>query len=184
MGDKRWIPCTVRRTLEAEPWNRYTLSRVVGVPHENEPKVDGESLKGDVVGNGQDRDARENLEREEVRSSAYITREGLEHVGFAVRCRGRVSILKGTARQAHTVQAETGERRTNECWRGRSERGRSQLQEEEKTSKQRQNGRTKTVRTRRERQEENVSGGTSIGHRTRARQAVDSREDEEKGSRR
>ena len=32
-----------------------------------------------------------------------------------------------------------------------------------------------------ERQEENVSGGTSIGHRTRARQAVDSREDEEKG---
>ena len=52
-----------------------------------------------------DKDYKEKLEMEEhvpVPKRVYTTREDLEVFGFTARCPGCMSLLKGTARQAHT----------------------------------------------------------------------------------
>ena len=67
VGDERnmWLTRTVRRTLDKGRWNRDRLRMITGVlwrVNDEPPKVEGESLKGDVVVG---KDYRENLEREE-----------------------------------------------------------------------------------------------------------------------
>ena len=52
-----------------------------------------------------DREYKEKLEAEEhvpVPKRAYISQEILQEFGFAARCPGCMSLLRGTARQAHT----------------------------------------------------------------------------------
>ena len=52
-----------------------------------------------------DNDFRDKLEMEEhvsVPKRAYISLEDVETCGFTARCLGGLSLLKGTARQAHT----------------------------------------------------------------------------------
>ena len=79
---------------------------VVAVPwrkNEDDPKMDGERLKSEVV--AMDKEYREKLEAEEhvpVPKRVYISRKNLKEFGFTVRCPGCMSLLRGTARQAHT----------------------------------------------------------------------------------
>ena len=85
-----------------ERWDRSNLEMVVAVPwRKNED--DGERLKSEVV--AMDKEYREKLEAEEhvpVPKRVYISREILEVFGFTARCPGCMSLLRGTARQAHT----------------------------------------------------------------------------------
>ena len=85
--------------------------------------MDGERPKGEVV--MMDKDCKEKLEMEEhfpVPKRVYKTSEDLEVFKFTARCRGRVSLLMGTARQAHTEnrrrrieeEAEAAQRRVKE----------------------------------------------------------------------
>ena len=89
-----------------ERWDRSHLEMVVAVPlrkNEDDPKMDGERLKSEVV--VMDTEYRENLEAEEhvpVPKRVSISREILEEFGFTARCPGGMSLLRGTARLAHT----------------------------------------------------------------------------------
>ena len=173
VGDQRGsrLTRTVRRKLERDRWNRDSLSMVIGVScrkNNDDPKVDGESLKGGVV--VMDRDYKENQKKKNTfqsqREVLHITREDLGLSGFTAKCPGRVSIPRGSVTQAHTIRiAGRGSRSTVRMGR----RGRSQLQKEENTTKQqRQNGWTKT-----ERAEPSSSGsaGTGVNHRRRKSEA-------------
>ena len=77
----------------ADPWRK----------NEDDPKMDGERLKSEVI--VMDKEYKEQLEAEEhvpVPKRVYVSRENLEEFGFTARCPGCVSLLRGTARQAHT----------------------------------------------------------------------------------
>ena len=101
-----WLTRTLRRKPAKERWDQSNLEMVVAVPWrkiEDDPKMDGERLKSEVV--TMDKKYREKLEAEEhvpVPNRVYISRENLEKFGFTVRCPGCMSLLWGTARQAHT----------------------------------------------------------------------------------
>ena len=94
------------KKISKERWDRSNLEMVVAVPlrkNEDDPKMDGERLKSEVV--VMDKEYRENLEAEEhvpVPKRVYISRENLEEFGFTARCPGCMSLLRGTARLAHT----------------------------------------------------------------------------------
>ena len=78
--------------------------------------MDGERLKSEVI--VMDKEYKEKLEAEEhvpVPKRVYISRENLEEFGFTVRCPGCMSLLRGTARQAHT---ESCRRRIEEELKG------------------------------------------------------------------
>ena len=87
-------------------WERSNLGMIVAVPwckKEDDANMDGERLEGEVV--MMDKDYKEKLETEErlpVPKRVYSTREDLEEFGFTARCPGCMSLLKGSARQAHT----------------------------------------------------------------------------------
>ena len=95
---------------------------VVAVPwrkNEDDPKMDGERLKSEVV--AMDKEYREKLEAEEhvpVPKRVYISRKNLKEFRFTVRCPGCMSLLRRTARQAHT---ENCRRRTEEEPKGHRE---------------------------------------------------------------
>ena len=77
----------------AVPWRK----------NEDDAKMDGERLEGEVV--IMDKDCKEKLEMEDhvpVPKGVYMTREDLEVFRFIARCPGCTSLLKFTARQAHT----------------------------------------------------------------------------------
>ena len=115
-----------------ERCERSNLEMIVAVPwrkNEDDEKMDGERLEGEVV--LMDKDFRDKLEMEEhvsVSKRACISREDIETFGFTARCIGCLSIFKGTARQAHTkgcrrriegempdtVEAEAVQRRVKE----------------------------------------------------------------------
>ena len=101
-----WLTRTVRRKPAKERWDRSNLEMVVAVPwrkNEDDPKMDGERLKSEVI--VMDEEYKEKLEAEEhvrVPKRVYISRENLEEFGFTARCPGSMSLLRGTARQAHT----------------------------------------------------------------------------------
>ena len=101
-----WLTRTVRRKPAKERWDRSNLEMVVAVPwrkNEDDPKMDGERLKTEVI--VMDKEYKEKLEAEEhvpIPKRVYISRENLEEFGFTARCPGCVSLLRGTARQAHT----------------------------------------------------------------------------------
>ena len=89
-----------------ERWDRSNLEMVVAVPwrkNEDDPKMDGERLKSEVI--VMDKEYKEKLEAEEhvpVPKRVYISRENLEEFGFTARFPGCMSLLRGTARQEHT----------------------------------------------------------------------------------
>ena len=101
-----WLTRTVRRKPAKERWDRSNLEMVVAVPwrkNEDDPKMDGERLKSEVI--VMDKEYKEKLEAEEhvpVPKRVYISRENLEEFGFTARCSRCMSLLRGTARQAHT----------------------------------------------------------------------------------
>ena len=101
-----WLTRTVQRKPAKERWDQSNLEMVVAVPwrkNEDDPKVDGERLKSEVV--TMDKEYTEKLEAEEyvpVPKRVYISRENLEEFGFTARCPGCMSLLRKTARQAHT----------------------------------------------------------------------------------
>ena len=92
---------------------------VVVVPwrkNEDDPKMDGERPKSEVI--VMDKEYKEKLEAEEhvpIPKRVCISRENLEEFGFTARCPGCVSLLRGTARQAHT---ESCRRRIEEELKG------------------------------------------------------------------
>ena len=108
VGDRNgvWITRTVRKKTAKERCERSNLQMIVAVPlrkNEDDEKMDGERLEGEVV--LMDNDFRDKLKMEEhvsVPKRAYISREDIGTFGFTARCLGCLSILKGTARQAHT----------------------------------------------------------------------------------
>ena len=65
--------------------------------------MDWERLKNEAVTT--DKEYRKKLEwrnMSQCRREVCISRENLEEFGFAARCPGCMSLLRGTARQAHT----------------------------------------------------------------------------------
>ena len=76
-----WLRGTVRRKLAKERWDRSNLEMVVAVPwrkKEDDPKMDGERLKSEVI--VMDKDYKEKLEAEEhvpVPKRVYLSRENL-----------------------------------------------------------------------------------------------------------
>ena len=84
-------------------------TEVVAVPwrqNEDDAKMDGERPNG--VGM-MDKGCKKKLEMEEhvpVQKRLHMTREDLEVFGFTARCPGCMSLLKGTARQAHTEKCQ------------------------------------------------------------------------------
>ena len=114
-----WLTRTVRREPAKERWDRSNLEMVVAVPwrkSEDDPRTDGEHLKSEVI--VMNEEYKEKFETEEhvpVPKRVYISRENLEEFGFTARCPGCMSLLRGTARQAH---AENCRRRIEEELRG------------------------------------------------------------------
>ena len=94
-----WLTRTVRRKPAKERWDRSNLEMVVAVPwrkNEDDPKMDGERLKSEVI--VMDKEYKEKLEAEEhvpVPKRVYISRENLEEFGFTARCPGCMSLLRG-----------------------------------------------------------------------------------------
>ena len=85
--------------------------------NEDDPKMDGERLKSEVV--TMDDEYRERSWRQRstsrFRSGVYVSRENLEEFGLMAKCPGCMSLLWGTARQAHT---ENCRRRNGEELKG------------------------------------------------------------------
>ena len=114
-----WLTRTVRRKPAKERWDRSNLEMVVAVPwrkSEDDPKMDGERLKSEVV--VMDNVYREKLEAEEhvpVPKRENISSKNLEEFGFTARCPGCTSLLRRTARQVHT---ESCRRRIEEELKG------------------------------------------------------------------
>ena len=73
-----WLTRTVRRKPAKERWDRSNLEMIVAVPwrkNEDDPKVDGECLKSEVI--VMDKEYKEKLETEEhvpVPKRVYISR--------------------------------------------------------------------------------------------------------------
>ena len=117
-----WLTRTVRRKPTKERWDRSNLEMVVAAPwrkNEDDPKMDGEHLKSKVV--AMDKEYREKLEAEEhvpVPQRVRISRKNLVEFRFTARCPGCRSLLRGTARQAHT---ENCRRRIEEELKGHRE---------------------------------------------------------------
>ena len=103
--DGVWPTRAVQRKTARERWDRSNLEIIVAVPwrkNEDDSKIDGERLKGEVV--MVYNDYKEKLEMEEhvpVPKRVYITREDLEVLGFTARCPACMSLLKGSAGQAY-----------------------------------------------------------------------------------
>ena len=85
---------------ENQPWRdeiKATWEIVVAVPwrkSKDDPKMDGERLKSEVV--TMDKEYRERLEAEEhvpFTKRVYVSRENLEEFGFTARCSGCMTLL-------------------------------------------------------------------------------------------
>ena len=88
-----------------ERWDRIKFEMVVAVPwRKNEDtKMDGEHLRSEVI--VMNKEYKENFEAEEhvpVPSECTFHVKMWREFGFTVRCPGCMSLLRGTARQAHT----------------------------------------------------------------------------------
>ena len=101
MASKRGFGVTrIVRKMEKERWNRDNWIMFVGVPwrkNDDDPNVDSERLKGDVV--VLDRRLQRTPGKAEyvsVPKRVHITREDQERIGFTARCAGCVS-FRGTA---------------------------------------------------------------------------------------
>ena len=84
-----------QRQLEIHWWGPWNLV--------NEDVGEGDQMKTEVV--VMDKDYKERHQQEEhvaVPRSMYIAKGDLEAHGYTARCPGCISILRGTARQAHT----------------------------------------------------------------------------------
>ena len=88
--------CVADENCTKETRDRSNLEMVVAVPwrrNEDDPKMDGERLKSELV--VMDKEYREKLETEEfvpVPKRVYISRENLEDFGFTPRCPGCTSL--------------------------------------------------------------------------------------------
>ena len=94
-----WRTRTVRRKTLEERLTRENLELVGIVPWQME-EVDGEDLKLDVT--VMDKDYRERVHEEAAEEAAprrmFIRKQDVEEHGYASRCPGCVSTLRGTAR--------------------------------------------------------------------------------------
>ena len=119
--------------------------------------MDGERLKSEVT--VMDKEYKEKLEAEEhvpVPKRVYTSRENLDEFGFTARCPGCMSLLRGTARQAHTkkcrrrleeelkgtAKAHAATRRMKEYQDRAAEKGtkRTKADQEEEERQQREHG--------------------------------------------
>ena len=93
-----WLTRAVRRETGRGRWDRSNLEMIVAVlwrKNEDDAKMDGERLKGEVV--MMDNANKEKQEMEEhvpVLERVCITREDLEVFGFAAKCHGCMSLLE------------------------------------------------------------------------------------------
>ena len=69
---------------------------------EDDPKMGGKRLKSEVVTVDKYREKLETEEHVPLPKRVYRSRENVGEFGFTARCPGCVSLLRGTARQAHT----------------------------------------------------------------------------------
>ena len=104
---RSWPTRTVRRKSARERCERSKLEMIVAVPwrkNDDDEKIDGERLKGEVV--LMETDYKVKLEMEEhvpVSQRVHTSRDDLKTCGFSARCSRCLSMLSGAARQAHTV---------------------------------------------------------------------------------
>ena len=106
VGDEKgvWRTRTLRRKPEGERWSRENLKYIGGVPWKlvSGGGEEGEGPKTEVI--IMDKEYRERMKAEDhetVPRKVYITKEDLETHGYTAKCPGCISILRGTARQAH-----------------------------------------------------------------------------------
>ena len=101
-----WLTRTVQSKPAKERWDRSNLEMVVAMPrrkNEDDPKMDGERLKSEVIVMVKGyKDKSEAEEHVPVPKRVYISREKLKEFGFTATCPWCMSLLCGTARQAHT----------------------------------------------------------------------------------
>ena len=105
-GKGVWVTRTVRRKTREERRERKHADYIVGAPWEKQAgEPGGEDAKLEV--RIMDTEYRERLELERDSHVAeprrlYLRKEDFEVHGYTVNCPGCVSVLRGTARQAHT----------------------------------------------------------------------------------
>ena len=86
------------KTRPRERWYRSNLEMIVAVPwrkNEDDPKMNGERLKSEVI--VMDKEYKEKLEAEEhvpAPKRVDISRGNLEEFGFTARCPGCMSLLR------------------------------------------------------------------------------------------
>ena len=114
IGDPKgiWKTRTVRRRPDEEKWHRDNLQLVGGVPWRlsvNDPKVDGEALKMDVpeAGEMSTKDVEEDSWKLVAPRQLYLRKSDFDKHGFSQGCMGCRSLLRGTARQAHSEACRT-----------------------------------------------------------------------------
>ena len=106
VGDEKgvWRTRTIRRKPVGDRWDRENLKYVGGVPWS-----DGEGGHGDpktevVIMDKEYRERVQTENHEPVPRKVYITKGDFEEHGYTARCPGCISILRGTTRQAHSVE--------------------------------------------------------------------------------
>ena len=112
VGDKKgvWRTRTVRTKTVEERWNPKTLELIGGVPWRVDGgEGDGEDLKTEVtvMDEHYKERVREGATGEAIPRRMYIKKSDVEEHGYTARCPGCISILRGTARQEHTVECRT-----------------------------------------------------------------------------
>ena len=103
-----WVTRTAQRKPEEERWQRDNLKMIVGVPwrkNDEDPKADGEDMRTAVA--VMDKEYRERLGEElagyeAVPRRVYLQKGDFERHGYTKGCPGCISMLKGSARQAHS----------------------------------------------------------------------------------
>ena len=114
-----WLTRTVRRTPAEERWDRSNLEMIVADPlrkNEDDPMMDRDRLKSEVI--VMEKKYKERWEAEEhvlVPKRVWNSLANSEEFGFTARCPECMSLLRRTARQAHT---ENGRRRIEEELKG------------------------------------------------------------------
>ena len=101
-----WRTRTIQRKVESERWARINMEFIGGTPWRMSEggETEGEGMKQEV--RIMDKEYRERMRLEEcepVPRQVYIRKEDLETLGYTEGCPGCKSILRGTARQAHSI---------------------------------------------------------------------------------
>ena len=108
VGDPKgvWKTRTIRRKPFDERWSSKNLDSVIGVPwrlSDTDEKSDGEKYRADRL-EPQSAEPERAPNLETMPRSVNITKKDLEAFGYTAKCPGCLSVVRGTARQAHSSE--------------------------------------------------------------------------------